>query len=113
MTWLIDDLEDLAHALGSYISQAIETLLNCLLYPFQRVLYWMSAIVDIFINAVVGIVNSLWAIYDILYDFLFNVFSECLPYLLTLLVFTGLTIVFLFRIYHFVKGISIAGFKLG
>ena len=111
LDWLIDNLEDLAHVLGSYISQAIETLMNCLFYPFERILYWMSSIVDIFINAVVGIVDSLWSIYDILYNFLYSVFSNCLPYTLTLLVFTGLTIMFLFRIYHFVKGISIAGFK--
>ena len=112
-SWLIESFLNLAQAISSYISQGIETLIDCLFYPVQRVFYWFSAIVDIIINAVTGIITSLWSLYDILYNFLYSVFVGVFPYTLTILIFTGLTIVFLFRIYHFVKGISIAGFKLG
>lgn len=111
--WLIESFLNLAQAISSYISQAIETLVDCIFYPFQRVLYWFGAIVDIIINAVIGIITSLWSLYTILYDYLYEIFSSIFPYMLTIIIFTGLTIVFLFRIYHFVKGISIAGFKIG
>lgn len=113
MAWLIDDLVGLAQALAAYISQALETLIDCLFYPFEKIFYWFSAIANVFIEAVKGIMGSLWNIYNILHDFLFGVLSAALPYSLTILIFTGLSILFLFRIYRFVKGVSIAGFKLG
>lgn len=111
--WLIETFLNLAQAISSYISQALETLIDCIFYPIQKILYWLSTIVDIFINAVTGIITSLWNLYDILFIFLENIISNILPYTLTLIIMIGITIIFLFRIYHFVKGISIAGFKIG
>lgn len=113
MSWIVESFLNLAQAISSYISQAVETLIDCIFYPIQKILYWLSAIVDIFINAVTGIITSLWNLYNILYIFLENLMSNMLPYTFTLIIMAGITIVFLFRIYHFVKGISIAGFKIG
>ena len=109
MVWLIDSLLDLAKARSVYISQAIEVLLNCLFYPFERVLYWMGAIIGLILNCITGIIDSIWNIFTIIYDFTGNLLATFLPHTLLLIVLTGLTIVFLFRLYHFIKNVSIIG----
>ena len=113
MSWLIDSFLNLAQAISSFISQAVETLIDCFFYPIERIFYWLSAIVNIIINAVTGIITNLWNIYDILFTFCHDIITSMFPYTVSLLILMGITIIFLFRIYHFVKGISIAGFKLG
>lgn len=112
MVWIIDDLADHARALSNYISQALEILIDCLFYPINRIFYWLSEILKMIMNAITGIIDSLWYIYEILIDFLYHIISSFLPYTLLIIVFIGLTIMFLFRIYHFVKEISILGNKL-
>ena len=112
MAWIIDSFLGLAQAISSFISQAIEILINCLFYPFERVLYWLGAIINLFIECFVGIISSLWNIYTILYDFLSSILVSIMPYTLTVIILTGITIVFLFRIYHFIKDVSILGNKI-
>lgn len=112
MGWLINELLDLALVICIYISQAIEVLVDCLFYPLERIFYWLSAILNLIIECITGIINSLWNIFTIIYDFIGCIFSAILPYTLFLIIATGLTIVFLFRIYHFIKEIEILGNKI-
>ena len=112
MTWLIDDLVDLALAICTYISQALEVLLNCLLYPFEKIAYWFVNIFTLMFEAFIGIINSIWDIFDILYNFISDTLTAFLPYTLLIVVLMGLTIMFLFRIYRFVKDIEIFGFSI-
>lgn len=111
--WLIESFLNLAQAISSFISQAVETLIECVFYFITRVFYWLSAIINIIINAITGIITSLWNIYDILFNFCHDIITSMFPYTLSIIVLMGITIIFLFRIYHFVKGVSIFGFKLG
>lgn len=104
MSWLIDSFLELAQAISSFISQAIETLIDCLFYPIEKIFYWLSAITNIIINSIKGIISSLWDMFTILYDFISNIISDMMPYTLVLIILTGLTIMFLLKIYYFIRG---------
>ena len=104
MAWSIEDFLGLAQAISSFISQAIETLIDCLFYPLQKFFYWLSAIADVIINAINGVFNSLWDIFDILYNFIADILTNILPYSILIIVLTGLTIMFLLKIYYFLRG---------
>lgn len=112
MVWLIDDLVDLAQAICTYISQALQVLLNCLLYPFEKIAFWFVNIFTMMFDAIIGIINNIWDIFDILYIFISDTLEAFLPYTLLIVVLMGLTIVFLFRVYRFVKDIEIFGFSI-
>lgn len=104
MSWSIDNLLEHAQAISSFISQAVETLIDCLFYPFQRFFYWLSAITDIIINAINGVFDSLWNIFNIIYNFIADILTNIFPYSTLILVLTGLTIMFLLKIYYFIRG---------
>lgn len=112
MTWLIEDLLGLAQAISSFISQAVETLIDCLFYPVERIFYWLSAITDIIINSITGIINSFWDMFTILYNFISGIITDMLPYTFTVIILLGLTIMFLLRLHKFLKEVSILGNKV-
>lgn len=112
MVWLIEDLMDLAKAISIYISQAVELLITCLIYPIQRILYWIGNILSIIIDAIMGLITSFYNIFYILYDFISSVVSGILPNAIVIIIMLAFTIVFLFRLYHFIKEVEIFGFKI-
>lgn len=109
MVWLIDDLLNLALSISTYISQALYTLVNCVLYPIQLIFSWIGNIINIVITAVTSLISSITATFGILYNFISNVFTDMMPALWLLIILLGLTIVFLLRIYHFLKDVHILG----
>lgn len=112
MVFLIEKLVDLALAIAEYIGQAVKTLVNCLLYPFQCIFTGLINIVLIIIDVFKSLIITMWDTFDIIYDFIYNLFTDLFPNIWITLVLLGLTIVFLLRIYHFIKDISIVGNKI-
>lgn len=112
MTWLIDNFNDLALALANYISQMLELLLNCAWYPFQLLFYWLSAIFTLVFNTFTGFINILWNNMSTVYSFFIDTLLNILPYKISVVIFLSLSIIFIFRLYHFLKDISILGFKI-
>lgn len=112
MSWVVDSFLGLAQAISSFISQGIETLIDCLFYPVQRIFYWLSTITDIIINSIMGIINSFWDMFTILYNFISGIISDMLPYTFTVIILLGLTIMFLLRLHKFLKEVSIMGNKV-
>lgn len=112
MVWLIDNLCDLGLAIASYISQAVQLLLSALFYPVQLVFYWVGHIVNSMYLSFVGLVSAFYSTFSMFYDFLVNHLFLFFPSAWTFIIMIGFTLVFLLRIYSFVKDISIAGFKI-
>jgi hypothetical protein len=112
ISWVVDSFLGLAQAISSFISQAVETLVFCIFYPVERLFFWFNNIITLIINCVLGIIDSLWNIYNILFDFIYTNIQLMLPYTFTVLIMIGITIMFLFRLYHFIKEVEILGNKL-
>lgn len=112
MTWLIDDLLDLALSIGEYISQGIYTLIMCLLYPLEIMFFWIGNTLKLILNVFIDFFASLWATFDILYLSISNMTNSLLPHTWSLIILIGLTIVFTLRLYYFIKDISILGNKI-
>jgi len=112
MVWIIENLQNLALSISEYITQAIYTLVHCLFYPFQLILSWIDKISKLIINTLVSFIGVLWDSFHIVYDFVTNMFIGMLPSLWITLILLAITIIFTLRLYHFIKDISIAGFKI-
>ena len=112
MNWLIDNLLDLALSIAEYISQAVYTLVQCIFYPIELIFCWIGNILKLIINSFIGLFDSLWNIFDMLYIFSSNTLNSLFPNIWTTIILLGLTIVFLLRLYYFIKDISILGNKI-
>lgn len=112
MVFLIDNLVDLALAIGEYISQAIEILINAIIHPFKYIIIWLGNIVKLIFDTFVALFNTLWNTFDIMYNFISNLLTGFFPNIWTTIILIGITIVFLLRIYYFIKDISILGNKI-
>lgn len=112
MGWIIESLKDLGLSIAEYISQGVYTLVCCLLYPIQVLFYWIGNTLKLILNTFVSFFSTLWNTFDILYSFLSNTLMSLFPNIWTTIILLGITIVFLLRIYYFVKDISILGNKI-
>ena len=112
MTFIIDELVDLMHGILTALSQAVETLINCIFYPFQVIFTWIGNIAKLIFDTVINFFSSLWGLFDLMYSFLSNNFLSFLPLVWVSIILVGVTIVFLLRLYFFLKDVSIAGFKI-
>lgn len=102
-----------------YIDGLITYLVELLLELLYGVFYPVVCFFRIFINVVVYIWRTFYNLFESMYDLFDSVYSYISTYLglifpsaWTYLLCLGLLIVFVLRIYHFVKDISIAGFKI-
>ena len=90
----------------------LDNLLAGLLYPFQAfielLLYWSNYVLNIFIT----FINSILGLFDQVTYFISNFMYNIIPSLWLVLVLLGFSIVIILRVYHFIKDISIAGFKI-
>lgn len=109
MVWLIDDFFDSIVVLGQYITQALYTLINCVLYPIQLIFSWIGNIISIITDAVISLISSITITFSILYNFISNIFTDMMPALWLIIILLGLSIVFLLRIYYFLKDVHILG----
>lgn len=112
MVWLVDSLKDLALSISKYISQAVETLANLIIHPVLYIGVWISNIIKLIFNAIIGLINTIWNTFDILYTYITNILIAMIPNAWTTIILLGLTIVFLLRIYYFLKDVSILGNKI-
>jgi len=112
MVWLIDDIGDAVLSLGEFISQALEALINAIIHPFFYILNAVGVIIMLILNGILSLLSALWATFTIMYDFISTVFTGFMPNLWTTLILLAITIVFLLRLYYFVKDISILGNKI-
>lgn len=112
MVYLIDSLLDLMLGILTAISQAVETLVHCFFYPFEVLFMWVGNISKLIFDCFVGLISTFWATFDIMYLFFSDILSSFLPYAWISIILVGFTIVFLLRIYFFLKDISILGNKI-
>ena len=103
----------------AYLDGLIKYLVEIAVQILYGIFYPVVSIFKIFIN----VVNYIWgSLYDMvvsfynlftsLYTFINNLFSLIFPNTYVALILVGITIVFLFRVYHFVKDIELGGFKI-
>ena len=112
MVWLIDTLEDLGKSIATYISEALEALINALIHPFIYLITWIGNIIKLIFDAFTNLFSTIWNTFNILYDFTSNIFSQLFPCVWTTIILLGITIIFLLRLYYFIKDISILGNKI-
>jgi hypothetical protein len=112
MGWIIESLRDLGVSIAEYITQGIYTLIYCILYPIQILFYWIGNTLKLILNTFVAFFTTMWNTFNIMYDYLSNTLTSLFPNVWTTIILIGLTIVFLLRIYYFVKDISILGNKI-
>ena len=90
----------------------LEQLLAALLYPFQAfiemVLYWVVYVLNLFSS----FLSSLYGLFGQVSVFIAEFMLNLIPYFWLFLILLGFSIVFILRIYHYIKDISIAGFKI-
>lgn len=109
MVFIIEELVHLALAISEYISQAVQTIINCFLYPFQCIFTWIKNIITLIIDSFTSLISTIWNTFDIIYDYIYNLLTLLFPNIWVTLILLGVTIVFLLRIYHFLKDIHILG----
>lgn len=109
MVFIIEQLVDLALAISEYISQAVQTIINCFLYPFQCIFTWIKNIITLIIDSFTSLISTIWNTFDIIYDYIYNLLTLLFPNIWVTLILLGVTIVFLLRIYYFLKDIHILG----
>lgn len=112
MVWLIDDLFEAVLSLGEYIGQAVQTIVEAIVYPLTCILSWLLNILTIIKDTFVSLVSTLWNTFNIMYDFVQSIISIMFIDSWTTLILLAVTIVFLLRIYYFLKDISIVGNKI-
>jgi phage-related protein len=104
MVWLIDDLKDLGLSIAEYISQAIYTLVNCILYPIQLLFYWISKIIKLIFDTFITFFETLWNTFNITYSFISDTLMSLFPNIWTTIILLGISIIFLLRLYYFIRG---------
>lgn len=109
MEWLIDGFNSLAQAISNYIAVGIEIIIYAIFYPIIMIAYWLSAITHLVIDPNITYAENQMIFANSIFNFLFTVIGSILPFKLGILFFAGLTLVILFRIYHFIKRIYILG----
>ena len=109
---LIENFGDLANAIALYISEALEALINAFIHPIIYLVTWLGNIVKLIFDAFVNLFSTIWNTFDILYNFTSNIFTGLFPNIWTTIILLGITIIFLLRLYYFIKDISILGNKI-
>ena len=107
--WLIDSFTSLADAIGNFIAIGLEIGLHALFYPFTMLSYWISAILNLIFEPVIEFNNNLMLWDNLVFDFLLSILINMLPLTHLILVFIGITIVLMYRIYHYLKDVHILG----
>ena len=109
---LIESFLDLALSIAEYISQGVYSVVSCLFYPVQVLLYWIDNIMKLVWNIFVELLSSWWCIFDIMYSYVSTSIVSFIPSMWSVIILLGLSIVFTLRLYYFIKDISILGFKI-
>lgn len=108
-SWLIDSFTSLADAIGNFIALGIEIIVHAVFYPVTMLGYWMSAILNLIFEPIIEFNNNLMLWDNLVFDFLLSILTNMLPLTHLILVFTGITIVLAYRIYHYLKDVHILG----
>jgi hypothetical protein len=93
-------------------SQFLRELLFALLYPFQVIVEHLRNILDIVIDAFYGLVITFQAFFDAVYFLVSGILTSLFPSTWSALILLMLSIVFLLRLYWFLKDVSILGNKV-
>lgn len=109
MTWIIDSFTTLADSISNYISLAVEIIVGTLFYPVTMISYWGSSILNLIFEPFIEFADNLMVWNNLLFDFLLSVLANILPLTHGLILFTAITIVLFYRLYHFLKDINILG----
>lgn len=107
--WLIDGFNSLAESISNFISLGLEIIVHALFYPLTMVSYWMSSILGLIFDPFIEFTNNMMIWDNLVFDFIFTVLGSILPFTHAIILFTGITIVLIYRVYHFLKDIHILG----
>lgn len=104
-----DFFNDLLHI---DFSQFLADILNALLYPLQVIFGHIYVIFSIIIDSFIGLYDSFASLFSSVYSLFTAAFQSWLPSPWMALIFLIFTVVFLLRVYSFLKDIEIWGFKI-
>ena len=93
-------------------SQFLRELLFALLYPLQVIFEHLRNVLDIIISAFSGLVNGFFAFFDAVHFLISGIITSWFPSVWIVPIFLMLSIVFLLRLYWFLKDVSILGNKV-
>jgi hypothetical protein len=93
-------------------SQFLGDLLSALLYPLQVIIEHLRIILDTVVSAFYGLIVSFLAFFDAVYFLISGVITSWFPSMWLIPIFLMLSIVFLLRLYWFLKDVSILGNKV-
>jgi hypothetical protein len=93
-------------------SQFLRELLYALLYPFQVIVEHLRNVLDIVIDAFYGLVTTFLAFFDAVYFLISGIITSWFPSMWLIPIFLMLSIVFVLRLYWFLKDVSILGNKV-
>ena len=103
MVWIVDDLNDLALSIAAYISQAVQTLVNCFFYPFEVMFAWIGNIANLVYTTFVDVFASLRVTFDLTYNFMSDQLTAFFPSAWVNVVLIGFAIAFFLRLYQFIR----------
>lgn len=108
----LDALYNWIIGLPGYFADLLAAIIHAILYPinalFQMVWGWITLIID----AIMSVYTAITGLFSTVTGFLTSVSSMLFPGTWGTMIMIGFSIVVLLRIYHFLKDVSIAGFKL-
>lgn len=96
----------------SEIVDGFFTLIYAVFYPVQCLLSMFLGWINIIYTAFVDLVTAFTALFNTVYSFISTISTMLFPGTWGTLILIGFMIVFSLRVYHYLKDISIAGFKI-
>lgn len=85
---------------------------NALLYPLNSFFSMIWGWISLILNAVLGLYHSIILFFNSITSFITSISSIMFPGTWGTLILIGLSIVFLLRLYYFLKDVEIMGFKI-
>jgi phage-related protein len=108
----LDAVYDWIIGLPGYLADLLAAIIHAILYPinalFEMVWGWITLIID----AIMSVYTAITGLFSTVTGFLTSVSSMLFPGTWGTMIMIGFSIVVLLRIYHFLKDVEIAGFKL-
>lgn len=82
-------------------------------YPVSCILQIMVMLIDLILYPILTLINSLISIVNAVIFYNYIILTNLFPSGWTIMIVAAIFLVFLLRIYSFIKGISIFGWKIG
>jgi hypothetical protein len=102
---IIDDFAD-------YLGNLVMVAVYALLYPFIQVIQALIDFIYIFVDAISNLVTAFFGLFYTVYGFVVSFFTGLIPNSWLVLMLLELSILFIFRMYKFLKDVSFHGYKL-